>query len=274
MYYRHNLDYDYPERSDHHMITVKQVRKLNLDENYPYYQGGAWFRFKRIFLWLFLNLIVFWVCRFRYGLKIYGRRNLKENKEILRNGAITISNHVVMWDNICIMRAIRPRLNYVAVWKDNVEGPNGTVIRWAGGIPVPDSGFRSMAAFNRAVERVLEEGRWLHFFPEGSMWFYYPDVRPFKKAIFNYAAKYQKPIVPVAFSFRPRRGIMKLFSKNPCIDMTIGKPLIPDKELPLLEASKKLHKEAYHVMQVMCGINPGDKTYNENQDIDSYVKTM
>ena len=54
----------------------------------------------------------------------------------------------------------------------------------------------------------------------------------------------------------------------------VGKPIIPDKELPVLEASKKIHKEAYHVMQVMCGINPSDKTYNENQDIDSYVKTM
>ena len=32
MYYRHNLDYKYPERSDEHMITVKHLRDTNFDE--------------------------------------------------------------------------------------------------------------------------------------------------------------------------------------------------------------------------------------------------
>ena len=38
MYYRHNLDFKYPERSDEHMITVKNLRDVVLDENYPYLQ--------------------------------------------------------------------------------------------------------------------------------------------------------------------------------------------------------------------------------------------
>ena len=37
---------------------------------------------------------------------------------------------------------------------------------------------------------------------------------------------------------------------------------------------QKLHAEAYHVMQVMNGINPGDPTYNVDQNIDNYKKTM
>mgnify|MGYP003289430516 CR=1 FL=1 len=40
------------------------------------------------------------------------------------------------------------------------------------------------------------------------------------------------------------------------------------------EAIDKMHKEAYHVMQGLVGINPGDPTYNTNQDIDTYQKTM
>lgn len=38
MYYRHNLNYQYPQRSDQHMIDVKHLRDVVLDENYPYLQ--------------------------------------------------------------------------------------------------------------------------------------------------------------------------------------------------------------------------------------------
>ena len=46
------------------------------------------------------------------------------------------------------------------------------------------------------------------------------------------------------------------------------------KRFPMDEAIDKIHKEAYHAVQVLAGINKGDPTYNENQDIDSYKKTM
>ena len=35
-----------------------------------------------------------------------------------------------------------------------------------------------------------------------------------------------------------------------------------------------LHKKAYHIIQGLCGIHPGDPTYNENQNIEEYQKTM
>ena len=46
MYYRHNLNYQYPERSDEHMITVKHLRDTHFDENYPYYPKGFWHKIK------------------------------------------------------------------------------------------------------------------------------------------------------------------------------------------------------------------------------------
>ena len=33
MYYRHELKYDYPERSDAHMLTLKSKHKIELDES-------------------------------------------------------------------------------------------------------------------------------------------------------------------------------------------------------------------------------------------------
>ena len=60
------------------------------------------------------------------------------------------------------------------------------------------------------------------------------------------------------------------------VDLYIGL-LDPDdfmQHFTIKEAVDKLHKEAYHIMQVMNGINPGDATYNVDQNIDNYVKTM
>lgn len=274
MYYRHNLKIDYPNRSDEHMITVKHLRDTNFDEHYQYLPKGFWHKVSRFILFIGLNLFGFLVCTIRYGLKIYGRKNFKKNKKYFKDGAITISNHVLMWDYLCVLKAIRPHLQYHPGWKTNFEGPNAFFIRWVGGIPIPTGNMRAMGKFQKAIGEVLANNKWLHFFPEGSMWFYYPDIRPLKKAIFKYAVRYNKPIIPITLSFRPRKGLWKLFGKKPLVDLHIGDPLFPDLSLSLSEAVDKLHKEAYHIMQVMNGINPGDPTYNIDQNIDNYQKTM
>lgn len=274
MYYRHNLDYKYPDRSDEHMITVKHLRDTNFDEKYNYYDKTLWCKIKRGVLFVCLNLFVFPICTIRYGLKIKGRKNIKKNKKYFKDGAITICNHVLMWDYLCVLKAIRPHLQYHPGWKTNFEGPNGPLIRWVGGIPIPTGNIRAMAKFQRAIGEVLSDNKWLHFFPEGSMWFYYPDIRPLKKAIFKYAVRYNKPIIPMAISFRPRKGIWKLFGKKPFADLNIGEPLFSDQSLSMNDAIDKLHKEAYHVMQVLNGINPGDPTYSTDQNIEIYQKTM
>lgn len=274
MYYKEDLGYVYPNRSDEHMITVKHLRDTHFDENYQYLEKGFWHKFKRGVLWVVLNILAFPVCTIRYGLRIYGRKEFKKNKHLFKDGAITICNHVLMWDYLCVLKAIRPHLQYHPGWATNFEGPNGPLIRWVGGIPVPTGNIRALAKFQKAIDEVLKRGDWLHFFPEGSMWFYYPDIRPLKKAIFKFSVKHSKPIIPITISFRPAKGIRRLFSKKPCADLHIGEPIFPDKSLPMNEAIDKLHKEAYHIMQVQNGIYPGDPTYNTNQDIDTYQKTM
>ncbi len=274
MYYRHNLNYNYPERSDEHMITVKHLRDTHFDENYNYLDKSFWYKVKRLFLFIGLNLVAFPLCTIRHGLKIYGRKNFKKNKKLFKDGAITIANHVLMWDYLCVLKAIRPHLQYHPGWKTNFEGPNGPLIRLVGGIPIPTDNIRAMAKFNMAIGEVLKSGKWLHFFPEGSMWFYYPDIRPLKKAIFKYAVRFNKPIIPITLSFRPRKGIYKLFGKTPLVDLHIGEPLLPDLNLSQKDAIDKLHKDAYHIMQVMNGITPECPTYNTNQNIDEYQKTM
>ena len=274
MYYKEDLGYKYPDRSDEHMISVKHLRDTHFDEHYNYLDKSLWYKFKRVILWICLNLFVFLVVTIRHGLRIYGKENMRKHKKLYKDGAITICNHVFMWDYLCVLKAIRPHLQYHPGWKINFEGPNGPLIRWVGGIPIPTGNIRAMVKFKKAIDEVLESKKWLHFFPEGSMWFYYPDIRPLKPSVFNFAVRHNKPVIPMSISFRKRKGITRLFSKKPCVDLHIGEPLLPDTSLSIKEATDKMHSQAYHIMQVMNGINPGDPTYNTNQNIDEYVKTM
>jgi len=82
------------------------------------------------------------------------------------------------------------------------------------------------------------------------------------------------PILPITFSFRPRSGLWKLLGKSPLVDLNIGDPIFHDKSLSKPEAARKMQQEAYHIMQAMNGIHPGDPTYNTDQNIAAYRKTM
>jgi 1-acyl-sn-glycerol-3-phosphate acyltransferase len=174
-----------------------------------------------------------------------------------------------------VLCAIRPHLVHFPAWKTNMEGPNGPFIRASGGLPIPTGNIRAMIKFKRAMEEVLESKRWMHFFPEASMWFFYPDIRPLKPAVFKYAVKYDRPIIPITMSFRPRKGIFRIFGKKkPCIDLHVGEPIVHDKALSAIDAARDIQERAYHIMQVMAGVNPGDPTYNTDLSLANYKKTM
>ena len=274
MYYRHQLNFEYPERSDQHMLTLKRTNPIELDEHYKYMPRGVCFRIQRAVVALLLHLIVFPIMHLTHGLRIYGRENLKRHKKELKNGAITVSNHVFMWDYLCVLKAIRPHISYFPAWKPNFESGFRPYMRILGGMPIPEGNMRAMASFKRGLDEVVESGRWLHMFPEGSLWYFYPDIRPLKPAVFTYATKYDKPLIPITMSFRPRKGINKLFGKGPCVDLHIAEPLYANKAMNYRDAVEDLRARAYHIMQEMNGINPGDPTYNTDQNIDNYRKTM
>ena len=274
MYYKHNMDFTYPERSDQHMLTLKRTYKLNVDEHYKYLPSGPWFRVCRAVVASLLHLIVFPLMRLTHGLKIYGRENLKKHKSELKDGAVTVSNHVFMWDYLAVLKAIRPHISYFPAWKPNLESNFYPFMRILGAMPIPEGDIHSMAVFKRAMDKVVESGRWLHVFPEGSLWYFYPDIRPLKPAAFNYAVRYNKPLIPISMSFRPRRGINKLFGKGPCVDLHVCEPLYANTAMNYRAAVEDLRARTYHVMQVMNGINPTDPTYNTDQCIENYRKTM
>lgn len=270
-------EYLFPQKTDQHYLEVEQKEDIDFDENYPYVDRSKKFRFKLFLMRMATSLIAFPVARLRVLLKVKGRENLKRYRDELKNGAVSVVNHVHMWDFLLIMYAVRPFKPWIPVWDRNMRGPNRNLIRYNRGIPLPTGSRRATSAFAHSIDGILQEGEWLHVSAEGSMWEYYMPIRPFKKGSFTFAVRNNKPVLPLAFSYRKPKGLQKLFWHKPLLTLTIGELIYPDAELNRVQASDKLGVEAHEAVCRLAGIEPGENLYppvfNNTDRIDYYTDT-
>ena len=274
MFHPHSTKYPYTEYTDQHYLVVKKNNGLVFDENYQYIDESR--KSKTASFWTRVVLyILVWpiLCFFMMGLRIKGRNKLKYFKDQLAHGAITISNHIHLWDYIANMKALRPRKTNVIIWAPNIRGENGKMMRAVGGIPIPDDNKEGTRAFNEALGRLLENDGWLHVYAEGSMWEYYPYIRPFKLGAFSLACRYNKPILPLGFSFRKPSWIRKhIFKQDAAITLTIGEPIFKDDSLSEAEQRLDLAKRTHEAICKLANIEEGKNLYppifNHNKRVD------
>ena len=250
----------YPEDTGTHYIDVTVDRGILFDKDYPYVDNSSSFRFKRFWVRLLLRLIVFPMARIKMGLKIEGKSFLKLYKDVIKNGAVTISNHVHRWDYICIMKAIHNyKWPYLLSWNKNVNGEDGPLVRLVGGIPIPENDNEATIAFMKAMKKLFEENNIVQIYPEGSMWEYYRPIRPFKNGAASFAVKYDKPIIPMAFTYRKPSWLrMKLFKQVALFTLHVGEPLFINKELDKIKQSEDLTIRAHQAVCRLAGY------YNNN----------
>jgi len=257
------LGIEYPEKPDGHMVPVKIVHEIYLDENYPFYDRSFSFIFMRNLMHLGIYTLVFALSHLRFGIKIEGRDVLRRHKKLLKNGAMTVSNHVHRWDFLFVLQALRYRKMYFPAWKEQFCGKDKDFIRLAGGIPVPES-ISLMKCFNSAFDKIHENKIWIHAFPESSRFDYFQPIRPFKKGVFTLAQRYNLPVIPLAISYRkpvfPFTIVNFLRSvtgkqKLPMITIRIGEPIMFDQNLTRKEAVIKLRRETHEAVARLAGIS-------------------
>jgi len=260
--YKPQLDIVYPSKTDEHMIDLKVTHNVDIDENYPFLDKSFKFRFVRGLVYLGIYTIVFFLSFLRFGLKIEGRKNLRKHRQILKNGAMTVSNHIHFWDTIFAIQAIRYHSIFFPVWKELLTSSDEGFVRYTGGIPIPD-GLHLIKYFNKAFDEVREKKKWLHIYPEGSMFTFFQPIRPFKKGAFSMAHRYDLPVLPLACSYRKPRFPFTLVNvfrslignqKLPMVTIRIGEPLLFDKNLPRKEAVLKMRKECHEAVVRLAGI--------------------
>lgn len=267
--------FPYPEQTDTHYLPLKKNNGLVFDENYPYVDKSAGFRFKQGLFRILTAAIGFPVCAIRINLRVKGKKNLRKYKDVLKKGVVSVANHVHMWDYLAIMSAVFPFKTNILVWNQNIRGENGTLIRLEGGIPVPTDNIRGMNASIEASKQVLMDGGWLHIYAEGSMWEWYQPIRPFKTGAAHYALTCDKPILPMAFSYRENGFFRKLFKCGPSYTLNIGEPIFPDKSKPLAAARDELTIKCHRAVCELAGIDPDSNLYpplfKNNHRIDYYT---
>ncbi len=266
--------YPFPIDTASHYLKVKKNDGTIFDAKYPYLDKSKSFKFKRFLVRILLLLIVFPMARIRLGLKLKGRRNIRKNKKLFKNGIISCSNHINMWDYIGVMRAVLPFKPYTIVWAPNVSGESGKLVRLVNGIPIPEGDLAASYAFNKAIVELLRNKQWLHVYPEGSMWEYYAQIRPFKKGAAHFAIKYDLPILPMGYSYRKAGWLRrKVFHQPAKLTLSIGEPLFINKDLQVEEQKKyliiRMHKAVCELSKV--DHNLYEPIYNNSKRIDYYT---
>ena len=270
--------FPYPEQTDRHYLEIHKDRGFVFDTSYPYIDRSKWFVFKQKLVRLLLNVIVFPITTIRLGLKIEGRENIKKYKDVLSDGAVSVCNHVHMWDYLAVMKAIRPHKSYLLSWAKNINGENGTLIRMVGGIPIPEDSVAAQKAFLKTISTLLNDHGWLHIYAEGSMWEYYAPIRPFKRGAAMIAVTNNKPILALGISYREPGWIRKkIFRQIALFTLHVGEPLYPDMSLKPKDREKDLTIRAHNAVCSLVGIDPADNIYepdfNDSKRIDYYTST-
>ena len=250
--------YPYPEDTSSHYLVVKKNRGINFDKDYPYADYSKGFAFKRFWVRFLLVILVFPILNFfKTGLRIKGKKNLKKYKDIIKGGAVTISNHIHMWDYICVMKALHGyKWPYLLAWDQNVNGGSGPLVRMVGGIPIPLNNKEATVAFSKAVNKVLNDHNLLHIYAEGSMWEYYVPIRPFKSGAASLAIKNNKPIIPMAFSYRkPSWFRAKILRQPAALTLNIGEPIFPNEDLEKAEQLDDLTVRAHESICHLAGLD-------------------
>ena len=254
--------YPYPERTDGHYLKVKKNKGIAFDAKYPYVDTSESFLRKKALMGIVFKLLVLPFAKIWLALKTEGKENVKKYKAVIDKGIISCCNHVHLFDFLGIMQTVKPHKPFVLIWAKNINGENGTSMRFAGGIPIPENDLGGTLAYSKAIGKLLTEGGWLHIYPEGSMWEYYAPIRPFKLGAAYFACKYDKPVLPMAYSYRkPGWFGRTIFGKIALFTLRIGEPIYPDKSLEKEARVKDLNARVHAEICSLAGIDPDKNIY-------------
>jgi 1-acyl-sn-glycerol-3-phosphate acyltransferase len=195
---------------------------------------------------------------------------------LLKTGYFIYANHVSSFDVASmIIFGLPRRIDFVG-YSDPLTMPFvRRIIRPLGFLPLPTNPL-DLVKFQEVLEYyTVKNNEAVVLFPEAHIWPQYTGIRDFKRSSFRYPAKFNRPILPIFFARRPKRGIYRLKRKNP-VSVYIGDFIYPKDELSMKENEKYLGDECYKWMKNISETVPMDSTidyvyidkkFNPNYDI-------
>lgn len=234
-----------PDTPDGHVLERKnQKRKVQFDGKYNYRPRNIFFRMWAAFFRALAIAVFNPFVRIKYGYKTYGGEHIRGLKG---KPYIVTVNHVHMFDDMSIGTNIYAwRKIYFTTLDQNIRRPMiGFFLRSLGGIPIPVESVAGMKKFNEDISYLLKKGKVVLYNPEGALWPYYREIRPFKRGAFSMAVKNDVPVLPLVMTFKRKKKRNGKYKYK--IFYTACEPVYADKTLATEhEQSKKMQEIVYN----------------------------
>lgn len=233
---------DIPE--DAHVLHLWEPLSSNITEDYSFVHDSFIFNFFSNLLYVIAFPILWLYTKVFLDFKITGKENLTS----VKGSKITVSNHVHFLD--CVMNGLAnfPKKTFFISLESNFRIPIvKTLITLLNAIPIPDK-TQFKAKFIESLDNLLKRNKTIHFYPEGSLWPYYDEIRHFKNGAFNIAVRNNVPIIPFVFHFVKPYGFRKFFRKKPFVHLDILSPEYPSIDLPKKESIEELKIRVFKKM--------------------------
>ncbi len=219
------------------MFESWKTLEFNIDDNYEYVPKNLAFRLvSDTFYFLIAYPILKVLTKIIYDLKIEGEENIR----YLNQGAITISNHVLVLDCAMVGLACGFRKEHFTTLAKSFQIPVvRRIIKLLKAIPIPED-IDNKKNFLKALDDLLKEGEIVHFYPEASLVCYCKSLRKFKNGAFDISIRNNIPIVPMVITFREPKGIRKVFKKKQDVTLKVLSPVYPE-EMQVDEYREKIY---------------------------------
>ena len=252
-----------------------------IDENYKYIHKNIFWNFFSIVLYRIFPTFFYIHAKIKYGVKVENKKVIKDYYKKLKNsnaiskkdmkrkkGYFLYLNHTQeIMDTFFPTLITFPRRAYLIANAKNVSMSGmRTLNQMLGAIPIPNSGLRAMAKFEKAVEHYSNKGNVIAIYPEAHVWPYYTKIRNFKSVSFEYPYKLDKAVFTATITYQKKCKKNDSKNKKPKFKIVIyiDGPFFTDKTLNKKDAKEKLRNEVYNVMN--------GRSKNNNIEIRKYEK--
>ena len=238
------IEYEKKGLFDRDLNEHRYDNAVDIEGNYNYLPKKFGERLRRFFLIPAVRFFGGIYCRFAYGLKVEGKKNLRA----VKGGAISVCNHVHEMDTLLVKLALGGfRTFHTGSYYLLKKGWAGRIFKSGGFLPVGQT-VKDLQNLTNAVETLLAKGKIVNFYPEHALWFRYEKVRPFKLGAFRFAAKAGVPVIPVFIEFRETR-IRKKLKMQKKVALHILPAVMPQGEGPIRVRAEKLGERVYEAMK-------------------------
>lgn len=230
-----------------HIIELWEPLEFNIDEKYEYVSKNKLFQICSDFLYYIIAFPILTIfTKIVYDLKIEGKEKIRN----IKDGAISVSNHVLILDCAMVgLSAGRKKIYYTTI-QDSFKIPLvRKLIKLLRAMPIPTK-IKDKENLIKNINELVKNKNIIHFYPERALFPYYTKIRNFKNGAFTLAVKNNVPIIPMVFTFREPKGIRKKIKTKKDVTLTILDPVYPSTDgNNIKKKTEELKQEVYAKMQ-------------------------